>query len=242
MAFMNRGDIPSMDKDSIQDRNDYDDYSHYRYRQRYGYYIPLDNTYVVMEMIVTFLILIVGSITFFATYKSTIIDPIEGVKKLFINSHLIIIGICLVTTLMINFFSKSKTLLLKRLGVISVVSMIIMLVFLGIKLNLDVTYTKNRFEQFFMEQNIQDDSNTKSRVNIGINGVSIKTEKEYYIDECMKLYNIFKVKTYGTLGLQLLLNILLIYQIVRMIKIEEKKDKMNKDDLILFDEEQNVRF
>lgn len=42
-------------------------------------------------------------------------------------------------------------------------------------------------------------------------------------------------------GLHLLLNILLIYQITRISKIKGKKDKLNKDDLILFDEEQNIK-
>ena len=42
--------------------------------------------------------------------------------------------------------------------------------------------------------------------------------------------------------LHLLLNILLIYQIFKARNIQEMKDKLNKDDLILFDEEENVRF
>jgi hypothetical protein len=48
----------------------------YWYYRRFFYYIPLDNTYVIMQMIVTFIILIVGIITFVVTYESTIIDPI----------------------------------------------------------------------------------------------------------------------------------------------------------------------
>lgn len=58
----------------------------------------------------------------------------------------------------------------------------------------------------------------------------------------MEMYNIFKIKSYAMLILHLLLNILLIYQIFKVINIQEKKDRLDKDDLILFDEEQNVRF
>lgn len=58
----------------------------------------------------------------------------------------------------------------------------------------------------------------------------------------MEMYNIFKIKSYAMIILHLLLNILLIYQIFKVINIQEKKDRLNKDDLILFDEEQNVRF
>ena len=58
----------------------------------------------------------------------------------------------------------------------------------------------------------------------------------------MKLYNIFKIKSYGISGLHLLLNILLIYQVLKVEKIQNKKENLNKDDVILFDEEQNVKF
>lgn len=117
-----------------------------------------------------------------------------------------------------------------------------MLVFLGIKLHLDTTYTKEQFEQLYTGQNIGEDSDTKSKINMSLTGMSIKSEKEYYVDQCMKLYNIFKIKTYATLGLHLLLNILLIFQMQKVIKIHNKKIRMNKDDLILFDEEQNIRY
>lgn len=94
--------------------------------------------------------------------------------------------------------------------------MIAILIFFGIKLNFDQTYNKSSFEQFYSEQytgNKSSQSNSeKSKIAIGLTGVSLKSEQEYYVDECMKLYDIFKTKTYGILGLHLLLNILLIYQ------------------------------
>lgn len=58
----------------------------------------------------------------------------------------------------------------------------------------------------------------------------------------MKLYNIFEIKTYGILGIHLLLNILFIYQISKVLKLRDKKDKINKDDLVLLDEEQHVKY
>lgn len=136
----------------------YKDYWHYRI---FYYYVPLDNTYVIMQMVVTFVILIIGLITFLATYKSVIIDPIENTKKLFLNTYLIIIGVLLAMTLIINFFSKNTTLLIKKLVIILIISIIIMLVFFGFKLNLDTNYTKDRFAQFYIQQNIDESSNSK---------------------------------------------------------------------------------
>ena len=247
MAFMGRGSTPSIGNNNIggAGNNNFNGHGYHRgpyFYRRFYYYIPLDNTYVIMQMIVTFIILIVGGITFLATYKSTIIDPIENIKKLFINTHLIITVIFLAITFIINLSSKKESDLMKRLALMATVSIITMLVFLGIKLNLDATYTESVFEQFYTEQNINGGTNEKSKIDIGITGMSIKTEKEYYIDECVKLYNIFKIKSYGSLGLHLLLNILLIYQVLKVQKIQNKKEKLDKDDLILFDEEQNIKF
>lgn len=247
MAFMGRESMPSVGNNNIggAGNNNFNGHSYHRrpyFYRRFYYYIPLDNTYVIMQMIVTFIILIVGGITFLATYKSTIIDPIEDIKKLFVNTHIIVIVFFLAITFIINLSSKKESDLIKRLVLMATISIITMLVFLGIKLNLDTTYTESVFEQFYTEQNINRETNEKSKINIGITGMSIKTEKEYYIDECVKLYNIFKIKSYGSLGLHLLLNILLIYQILKVQKIQKKKEKLDKDDLILFDEEQNIKF
>ena len=111
MAFMGRDRIPSNkgnDMKNIQDKIEkHRGYRNTRYRYEMGLYyrISLDNTYVIMQMIVTFIILIVGLITFLATYKSIIIDPIESTKQILINTYLIIIGVLLTITLIINFFS-----------------------------------------------------------------------------------------------------------------------------------------
>lgn len=239
MAFINRGEIPSVGNDNIRGGPS----RYVIYGSWFHTYVPLDNTYVIMQMIVTFIILIAGLVTFFATYKSTIVDPIEGTKKIFINTYLIIIGVLLVLTLITNFLSKNEKSLITRLVVIAVISILVMFVFLGIKLNFDKTYIKDWFEQSFTSEDTSGESNgiSKTKIDIGITGMSLKTEKEYYVDECLKLYNIFNVKTYATLGIHLLLNILLIYQILKISKIEKKKDKVDKDSVVLFDEEQNIK-
>lgn len=251
MAFMGRGDMPSINfnnnidgtqDNNVRERNQEDFFRPYCFRRRIYYYVPLDNTYVAMSIILTLIIIITGAITYVMAYKSTIIDPIESVKKLFLNAHLIITVVLLGTTVITNLTSKSEFILIKRLMIIFAISIITMMIFCGIKLNLDTTYTREQFEQLYTEQNISEDSDSKSKIDIGLTGMSIKSEKEYYIDECMELYNIFKIKTYGTLGLHLLLNILLIFQMLRIIKIHNKKIRIDKDDLILFDEEQNIRY
>lgn len=248
MAFENRGSGPSFggnDGDNKEDKNIGNGgpkfHRGYWFRPYYCTYIPLDNTYVIMQMIVTFTILIIGAIAYLTTYKSDIIDPIENTKKLFINAHLITIGILLGITLLFNYFSKDAKSLIKRLIVTLAISIIIMFSFIGVKLHMDKTYTKTKFNQIYSEQGVSEEASNKQRVDLGLSGVKIKTEKEYYVDECVELYNIFKTKTYGILGIHLLLNLLLIYQIYKLVKIENKKDRLKRDDKILFDEEENVK-
>ena len=55
----------------------------------------------------------------------------------------------------------------------------------------------------------------------------MKTEKEYYIDECVKAYNIFSIRMYVLVGINVLLIILLIYQIFKASKIQEKRGSNN---------------
>lgn len=205
-------------------------------------YIPLDNTYVIFQMIVTIIIFVTAGITFLSTYKPSIIDPIENTKRILINTYILITLALLVLTILANYFSKDKNALIKRLIVILSLSVITILVFFGIKANMDSTYTKNKFEQIYNQEYSGQTSNSESKIVVSIGEIKIKSEKEYYIDECVKAYNIFSIRMYGIIGLNVLLIILLIYQIPKVSRIQEKRDKLSKDDEILFDEEENVKF
>lgn len=149
MAFMGRGDRPSIGDNNTSNCQHGGPFLY----SRFYYYIPLDNTYVIMELIATFIILIVGAITFLMAYKSTIIDPIENIKKLFINAHLIVIAIFLAITLVVNLFSKKESELISRLILTAITSIVIMMFFAGTKFYLDKTYTKTEFEKIYTEQN-----------------------------------------------------------------------------------------
>lgn len=108
MAYMGRGERPSIG----QDNDNVYIHSH-RYRRSY-YHIISYSTYMKIEMIVTFIILIVGIIAFITTYQSAVIDPIENIKKQFINTHLILIGALLAITLITNFISKTEATLINK--------------------------------------------------------------------------------------------------------------------------------
>ena len=247
MAFMGRGEIPSLGDDQGLNSNNNGEgmpppHYHYGLYYRTYYYIPLDNTYVIMQMIVTFIIIIVGIITYLTSYQSTIVDQIENIKMYFINIYSIILLILVSATIIVSFFSKTKESLEKKLIVILIISLISMLTLGIIKLNLDSTYTKEKFEEIYSTLNIDEAISNDKKIYVGIDGIGTKTEKEYYIDECVKLYNIFKTKTYVLVGIHLALNVLIVYRVFMELKNREQREKVMKDDIVLFDEEENVKY
>ena len=244
MSFMDRGEKPSINinqENSTNNRENNYIGSNYLFG-RFYVHVTLDDSYVAMSVILTLIIIIAGIVTYLAVYESKIIDPLEDMKKLFINFHIVIIGILLGLNIVTNFFSKDELILVKRLIAILALSIIMLLIFAGLRLGLDSTYTYDKFAQIYDEQNHSEETDIESKIDIGLSGMSIKTEKEYYVDECVELYNIFKIKTYGILLLHFLLNVLIIYQMIKVIKIQNQKNKLKQNDVVVFDEEQNIRY
>lgn len=238
MAFMGRGGFPSIkNTGGVKGGGGY--YRSFGFHSRIHYYIPITNTYIAIQIILSLIIVVVMAITLFFTHKPTIIDPIESVKTSFINSYLIILGVLLFATFLSNSFAKSEKALIKLLIGILVISIMSMLIFFIQKVDYDKTYTYNKFRQIYTGQSTGKNSN--ARVDIGLSGMSIKPSSEYYVDECMELYRYFSIKVYAIIVLHAFINLLLIYQLVKLLKIQSKRNKMEKDDLILFDEEQNIK-
>ncbi len=250
MAYMGRGGFSSFGGGGLggglepdENNNGHNGRMYYRggFFRMY-YYIPLDNTYVILQMIAAIIIFTIAGVTFLITYKSSVVDPIEDTKRIIMNTYIIITLSLVVLTLLANYFSKNKNALIKRLIAILSLSIITILIFWGIKANMDSTYTKSKFEQIYTQEYGEQKSDTKTKFDIGLTGMQMKTEKEYYVDECIKAYNIFGIRNYGIIALNILLIILLIYQISKVSKIQEKRDKLSKDDAILYDEEENIKF
>lgn len=244
MAFMGRGGFSSIGGYGVEPDNNIGKNGRRYYRGgliRIYYYIPLDNTYVILQMIATFIILIISGISFLIIYKPSIVDPIENVKKIIVNTYIVMNLVLIVLIFFANYFSKDKLALIKKLLAIIFIAVVSIMVFLGIKLNLNSKYNKNTFGQIYEQQYSNQLEENKTKIDVGLTGMKIKTEKEYYVDECIKAYNVFSIRMYGAFGLNILLIMLLIYQIYNVSKIQEKRDRLSKDDAILFDEEENIK-
>ena len=209
---------------------------------RLYYFIPLDNTYVIFQMIATFLILIVGLVTILATYKSPVTDPIAQFKKTMLYSYIIINIFLMFLIGLANYYSKDKTSLIRKLIAILFISLFTFVAFLCVKLNANSIYNKSKYEQIYMEQNSEDTTDSRTKFALSLEGMKMETKKEYFVDECLKAYKVFSFRMYTTFAINILIVVLLFYQIIKVSQIQEKREQLDKNDAILFDEEQNCRY
>ena len=143
----------------------------------------------------------------------------------------------------VTFFTKSsKEKLIRNLKIISIICSVAIIVFLGIKISMDKKYNKNVFAEFYEKYEKVNNTKNASKIKVGITGVEILNSKESYIEDSTKAYNVFTVKTVLYMVLQVLIVILTIYLSYRLTNIEIKKERLAKDDEVLYDEEQNVKY
>ena len=107
---------------------------------------------------------------------------------------------------------------------------------------MDKKYNKNVFAEFYEKYEKVNNTKNASKIKVGITGVEILNSKESYIEDSTKAYNVFTVKTVLYMVLQVLIVILTIYLSYRLTNIEIKKERLAKDDEVLYDEEQNVKY
>ena len=209
----------------------------YKYRTigRY-YYVPIDDgTFIFLDLLMFFMSLglsIVGLYIIFS-YKPIIIDPLENTKNLLLFLHLVLIMIISIVyyTFYIKVVKKNEFSLVKVLVILTIVSVVALLILVGIRLELDSSYLKIGFEQM----------KTGNLFKKNIEGV-ISNREEYYHSEYLMVYDIFKLKSSIMFGIQLLLNILLIFKTSKLTKKKRKQDKVKESDDVLFDEEENIKF
>ena len=107
MPFLGRGggpslnhNTPNMGVNNISGNSSDNQVREPYYRSRIWrlYIIPLDNTYVIMQMIMFFILLVAAFLFFIFARKSAVTDTIENVKNIFINSYLVVMTLIFALT------------------------------------------------------------------------------------------------------------------------------------------------
>ncbi len=241
--FRNRGEVPNINTNTGEDGGySAPHYSHY-WNGRF-IIIKYDKTFVAIELIATLIIVITIFAVYLFSYQNPFEDPIANVKNIFLTVQFIAIGATLITTALVTFLTKSsKEKLIRNLRIVAFISLIIM-IGIGIgKLNLNRKYNEDTFEKYYEQYQQNKVENKKSnKISLGLSGVKLTSQKQAYVDESIKSYTNFSIKTtlYGII--QLVVIVVILYLSYRLSTIERKKEKLAKDDIILYDEEENIKF
>ena len=142
---------------------------------------------------------------------------------------------------LITILSKQKETLIKGLRLVGIISLLIVCIHLGLKINLDSQYNEETFGEFY--ETYEEQGNTSSkRVTIGLSGIKYLDNKEAYIEESVNAYTNFKIKTILYIVIYFIAICMIFYLAHRLANREEKKEDLYKDDAVLFDEEENIKF
>ena len=239
--FRNRGELPNIDIGNDNGNSGYNapHYSHY-WRHRY-IIIHYDKTFIAMELISAFLIILIAVAVYLFAYQITFYDPITEMKETFLTFQLVSIIVTVVLAGLITILSKRKETIIKGLKLVGIISLLIMFIHLGLKIYLDNVYNEETFGEFYETYESGNDINSK-KVTVGLSGIKYLDDKETYIENSVSAYTNFKIKTILYMAIYFIMICVLFYLAHRLANMEEKKEELYKDDAVLFDEEENIKF
>lgn len=246
--FRNRGNLPNIETKSNNGNSGNGGYDapHYSYyRNRPFYVVQYDKNFVAIEVVATLIILLIVFAAYLFTYQVSFQDPIAKIKGDFLTAQLISIGISIVATGIITFFTKSsKENLIRNLRIIALVSAVIIVILFGVKLSIDNKYNSEDVFSEFYEKYEQPNEETEkpSKIKVSPSELKILSLKESYIKDSVSAYTNFSVKAMMYMGIHMAIIVIIFYLSCRLATIEEKKERLAKDDEILYDEEENIKF
>ncbi len=245
MAFRGRGGIPggrrttSGSSGSNRIRNYRQGSFFLSHRHPRPIYVTYNyNAVLIMEVVM----LVVALFLYFYNYESVYIkDPIERVKTSFLDIQFGGTIFYIVLLMIVNSLKDMPEKALKCfIGLLALV--IIFCSAIGIaKFNMDTKYTEEKFTEMYSEYYFKDKIET-SVLGLPLNGSGKQVANlDVFKRECENLYKSFTLKVMVGFVVQFVLLLLNLYLIVSVAKSKEKYDKAQKENDVLFDEEQNVK-
>ncbi len=219
-------------------------YIYTRYCELYKSHINLWTSTIGIYFIelAGFLVILMAFFIYAINYKTSFIDPIETLKSLYITILFTAILVSFIFTIACVLFSKRKETLISNLKIIIILTAIAIFILLIGKIALDSTYNENEFSRIYSKIDFSQEETAKQYIDISLSSIKISNHKELFIEQNMKAYNYFKLKTSLGLIIYTLLIGANIYLISHISRVQEMIDISNRDAEILFDEEENVKF
>ena len=239
--FRNRGEVPDVSPNEGGGGYGAPHYTHYWPRR--FIIIRYDRKFLTIELIAVFIVLAIMFTAYLFGYSMGYYDPIESVKSNYLPAQMVLIGLTILATVLVTIFTKSsKDNLILILRLIAIASVLIIVVLFGVKIYIDGQYkNESIFAEFYQQYEKENDSGNK-KLTVGLSGMKLQTEQQAYIESSMNSYNIFSIKSVIYMVLYIFLAMLIFYLAHRLAVIEDKKDEVTKNDDVLFDDEENVKF
>lgn len=219
-------------------------YIYARYRDLYESHIRLWTNTIGIYFIelAGFLVILIAFFIYAINYKTTFIDPIETLKSSYMTILFISMLISLLFTVICVLFSKSKETLISNLKIIIILTALTIFILLIGKITIDSTYNENEFSKIYSQIDFSEEETAKQYIDISLSSIKLSNHKELFIEQNLKAYGYFKLKT--SLGL-IVYSLLIganIYLISHISRVQEMINTSNRAAEILFDEEENVKF
>ena len=80
------------------------------------------------------------------------------------------------------------------------------------------------------------------KFSFNVLGFKVSDTREFYIEESINAYTNFTIKVVLYFIIHILFVFLIFYLSNRLSTIENKKEKLMKDDVVLYDDEENIKF
>ncbi|MBO5478380.1 MAG: hypothetical protein J6A04_01470 [Clostridia bacterium] len=228
------------------DTSEIGEYLAYKWNAKFNYYIFTEGINVLCGIFVILLACISWGI--YILFSSSVFpDAIENVKNLYLYAGLLSAGIITGLILIFSIWSKDEKKLLSHMIFTLILTAITIITLLGTKAYMNTIYTQEKFEEYFeeycMDNEISKDEKEKVRQEFNIWRVTVegKNLKDKYIEENMKLYQKFTIKSWVNLIILMCIFILNIYMITQIISKIHYKNILEKNDNILEDDEINVK-
>ena len=201
------------------------------------------NEYMIYQKInvsVVFIIVLIFLVFLIFFNKPSSIDILEDVKRTYIYGMIIVLGLIAIAIILFNFIVKEKKILSNLLKIILFFNIIFLIIFLCIESNLNRTYNnEEKFGEIY-DTKIENKSD-KKYVDIWKSILSIelktKTERQVFIDENMSQFTYFRIKAYLIFILYVITMISNTYVIAKIDKNIKGQEILNKNDKILFKNE-----
>ena len=201
------------------------------------------NQYRIAQKInvsLVFLIILIFLVFFIFFNKPNSIDVLEEIKNSYLYGMVIVLGILLISIILFNIIVKEKKILSNLLKITLFFNIIFLIIFLFIQANLNNTYNnEEKFGEIY-DTKIENKSDEKY-VDIWKSILSIelktKTERQVFIDENMSQFTYFRIKAYLIFILYVITMISNTYVIAKIDKNIKGQEILNKNDKILFKNE-----